>query len=193
MIAILIFAAFNAPRAVARFANRSEWSQGLLLRFSSTSTKPRINLNTQSIYLQSDPLKPAIALDASTESCSTAFKALPPLPQQAWEKTVPHTSGGEQPVHMPMVSSLTCSLTRIVSRRVHREYTIGQVILMAGYLAAVFYAGFYKSNPFTDPLRSGWIVASQIPFVYISATKNNVVGTLVGVGYEKVQICISCT
>lgn len=188
-IIILVLALFNAPRAVARFTNRSEWFQGVLLRHRPLTHKPRINLNTQSIYLHSDSSKPPIDLDHSTTSCTT-FKPLPPAPNYALKNTYsPPFSSEEkqqQPVHVPTFLSVVHPLANILTRRVHGGYTIGHVLLIVGYTAIVFYAGFYKSNLFADSVRAGWIVASQIPFLYAFATKNNVIGMLLGVGYEKV-------
>lgn len=188
IIVILLCALLNVPRAVARFANSSERFRGYLLRYVPLRHKPRINLNTQSIYLYSDPEKSAIDLNDSSEGCTTTFKALPALPTQPLGITTNGSpSGGQKLVHMPMLSSLVHPVTNILSRSVHEGYTVGQVLLMAGYAAMVFYCGFYKSNPFSDPLRAGWVVTSQIPFVYIFASKNNLVGALVGVGYEKLN------
>ncbi|KAI6044553.1 ferric reductase like transmembrane component-domain-containing protein, partial [Pisolithus marmoratus] len=187
-IVILLFALFNVPRAIARFVNSSERFRGYLLRYVPLRHKSRINLNTNSIYLHSDAEKSVMNLDDSSEGCHTTFKALPALPTQLLRNTASGTPfGGRQPVHMPMLSSLVHPVTSILSYPVHEGYTVGHVLLMAGYAAMVFYCGFYKSNPFTDPLRAGWVVTSQIPFVYIFATKNNVVGALVGVGYEKLN------
>lgn len=188
-IVILALALFNAPRAVARFTNRSEWFQGLLLRYLPLTRKHRINLNTESIYLHSDPSKPPIDLDNSTSSCTTAHKVLPPIPGQALKNAYagPLSSEEKQPVHVPMFLSVVHPLGNILTRRVYEGYTIGHVLLIVGYTAIIFYAGFYKSNPFVDPLRAGWVVTSQIPFLYAFATKNNVIGMLLGVGYEKLN------
>ncbi|KAG6376746.1 hypothetical protein JVT61DRAFT_1765 [Boletus reticuloceps] len=40
--------------------------------------------------------------------------------------------------------------------RVLGNYTVVQAVLMAGYTAAVFYAAFYESNPFSYPKRAGY-------------------------------------
>ncbi|KIM55324.1 hypothetical protein SCLCIDRAFT_302950 [Scleroderma citrinum Foug A] len=188
-IIILVLALFNAPRAVARFTNRSEWFQGILLRYVPLTCKPRINLNTESIYLHSDPTKQPIDLDNSTSSCSATLKALPPIPGQALKHAYagPLSSGEKQPVHVPMFLSVVHPLANILTRRVYEGYTIGHVLLIVGYTAIVFYAGFYQSNPFVDPLRAGWVATSQIPFLYAFATKNNVIGMLLGAGYEKLN------
>ncbi|KAG6327686.1 hypothetical protein ID866_11403, partial [Astraeus odoratus] len=160
-----------------------------MFRYLPLPRKLRMNLNTDSIYLNSDPDKQAIDVDETTEWCPTTLKMLPSAPSRVLEKgrMDPLSSSREQPVHMPMLSSLVYPVTSILSRRVHESYTVANILLVTTYTAIIFYVGLYKSNPFTDPLRAGWVVASQIPFVYILATKNNVIGMLLGVGYEKLN------
>lgn len=51
----------------------------------------------------------------------------------------------------------------------------------------MLYAGIYKSNPFTNPTRAGLVATSQVPLVFVVATKNNIVSALTGYGYEKVN------
>ncbi|KAL4080085.1 ferric reductase like transmembrane component-domain-containing protein [Scleroderma yunnanense] len=185
IIVILVLAIFKTPRSIARLRNRSEWFQGLLLRYRPLNHKPRIDLNTESMYLQSDPSNLPVDLDNSTISYHTTAKALPPLPSQVLKKVsaAPHP-GAE---HIPVFSSVAHRVENVLTRRVHEGYTIKHVLLIVGYMAIVAYSGFYKSNPFSDPMRAGWVATSQIPFVYIFATKNNVIGMLLGVGYEKLN------
>jgi ferric-chelate reductase len=196
LIAILVFALFNAPRAIARFASRSEWLWGRLHSVTLTR-QPRINLNTNSIYLNSDPQKTILDLDGDgTEAMH--LQSTPYFPSQSThdEKappsrplTVLEPASMPQTWHMPMLSSLMNPVASLLHSRVHEKYSLGQIFLMVGYSVVVLYAGLYRSSPFVDFNRSGWVSASQLPFIYILATKNNVIGMLVGVGYEKV--CVS--
>jgi len=62
-----------------------------------------------------------------------------------------------------------------------------QVVVVVIYLATLLYPALFQTNPFTDPVRYGWIGVSQLPFVFALASKNNVLGLLLGVGYEKLQ------
>lgn len=196
LIVILVFTVFSAPRAIARFARPSEWSQGYCLRSITLSRQPRIDLNTNSIYLNSDPQTAVLDLDGgSTENVHSQSvpylpshsthdeKALPPHPRPL-ATLVP--SSTQQTWHMPMLSSLLPPVAGLLHRRVHENYSLGQILLMAGYSIVILYAGLYQSNPFVDPDRSGWVCVSQLPFIYVLSTKNNVIGMLVSVGYEKV-------
>ncbi|KAI6044551.1 hypothetical protein EDC04DRAFT_2889625 [Pisolithus marmoratus] len=187
-IVIAIFALLNAPRAVARFANRSERFRGYTLGYVSLRHGPHINSGAKSNRSHSDGEKSAIDIGGSSEGCNATFKTLPALPTQTLRNTASSPPfGGQQSVHVPMFSSLVHPVTGILSCPVHEDYTVGHVLLMAGYTSMVFYCGFYKSNPFSYPSRAGRVVASQIPFVYVFASKNNVVGALVGLGYEKLN------
>lgn len=194
LIVILVFATFNAPRAIARFAHRSEWLQGHILYSVTLKRKPRANVDTRSIYMHSDPQRAALNLDGgSSDAMHTQNvpyfpsqsthdeKALPPRPLTIVAPTL------TQPTwHMPMLSSLMHPISSLLHSRVHDNYSLGQVLLMAGYGVVMLYVGLYRSSPFVDFNRSAWVAVSQLPFVYVLATKNNVIGILVGVGYEKV-------
>ena len=164
LAAILLFSLFNVPRALVYIANnRSEVFHGYLLR---SATQFRMYKSPTGIILQS---KEKGRLEYSIPTLESAA----PL---------------KQPWHFPMRFSLRHPAASFMQYRVLEKYTIVQVLLIAGYTAAVFFAAFYQSNPISKPHRTGWVVASQIPFVYAFATKNNVIGLLVGVGYEKVRV-----
>jgi hypothetical protein len=182
---IVLFALFNAPRAVARFSNPSEWLQGHLLRSVPLTRKPRLNLNlsANSEYLHSNPEKSVMNFDGkgTVESLHT-YETLPYL-----EKGLPVTAAAAKlPWHLPMLSSSIHPLASFLNRRVHEDYSVAQALIMAAYTIVLFYVAFYQSNPFIDPMRAGWVAVSQVPFIYALATKNNLIGVLVGVGYEKV-------
>ncbi|KAG0693168.1 ferric reductase like transmembrane component-domain-containing protein [Suillus ampliporus] len=180
---IIVFTLASLPRAYARFSRRSEWSQGHILRSVEprTSVKPRINLNHNIPPV--DHEKPSFVEFDNTDS-STACASVPSLPRFALpnDKALPVT-----PHRDPTLASILHPVASVLRNRVHDNYSVGQVLLMLAYISIIFYVSFYKSNPFTDPHRAGWVIASQIPFVYALATKNNIIGMMVGVGYEKLN------
>ncbi|TBU37357.1 hypothetical protein BD309DRAFT_1023657 [Dichomitus squalens] len=51
------------------------------------------------------------------------------------------------------------------------------------YFSTFLYAGLYIPEPLTNPLRAGFVAASQIPVVV--GAKNNLLGMLTGFGYEQ--------
>lgn len=165
LLVILAFSLFNVPRTLVYIANnRSEAFQGYLLR---SATRFRM-YSPPSEATEQPKEKPEGPSEFSVTSLESAA-----MPKQ-W--------------HFPMHISLRHPAAGLIHHRVLGNYTILQVLLMAGYSAAVLFAALYKSNPFSNPVRIGWVIASQFPFVYAFATKNNVIGLLVGVGYEKVCV-----
>ncbi|KAI9459069.1 hypothetical protein HD554DRAFT_2029376 [Boletus coccyginus] len=158
----LVLFLFNVPRALVYIANNRSDVQGYLLRHATQFRMYRSPSGTTPQSKEKGPL----------EDC------IPTLESDAMPK---------QPWHLPMHFSLRNPAASFMQYRALGNYTVVQVFLMTGYTAAVFFAAFYESNPFTKPRRAGWVITSQIPFVYAFATKNNVVGLLVGVGYEKLN------
>ncbi|KAK2467906.1 hypothetical protein APHAL10511_000201 [Amanita phalloides] len=66
-------------------------------------------------------------------------------------------------------------------------YSSFRVLLLLGYLGIWSYTCIRISNPFTDPHRSGWIAASQLPFLFVFTTKNNILEWLLDVGYQRLN------
>ncbi|KAG2148175.1 ferric reductase like transmembrane component-domain-containing protein [Suillus bovinus] len=182
---ILIFTLASLPRAYARFSRRSEWSQGHFLRsiVPVPFTKPRINNRSPSY-----PVDPKSFVDFDRGNSSTTCAPLTSRhhigpAHVVDEKALPKISNSDPTV----VSSIWHPVASVLQYRVHDNYSINQVLLILAYISIIFYVSFYRSDPFTDPHRAGFVIASQIPFVYALATKNNIIGMMVGVGYEKLN------
>lgn len=92
---------------------------------------------------------------------------------------------------MPGWESYFPRLALLMRYPLRDDLLLGQAIILAGYLTIVLYAGFYKSNPFTEPVRAGYVAVSQLPVIIVLATKNNVAAMLLGIAYDKVsnQVC----
>jgi hypothetical protein len=181
---ILIAAVVNLPRAYTRFNHRSEWSQGHRLYAAVTykTMNPVINLRP----LISHPIDPTPSsskdFDLNTGPSLTACETLPYRGNMRLQDAY---SEKEPPMSPQRVSPFS-PVTSVLRYRVHENYSVGQVFLMLIYIGIIFYVSFYQSDPFTDPDRAGAIATSQVPLVYALATKNNVIGMMVGAGYEKV-------
>lgn len=71
--------------------------------------------------------------------------------------------------------------------------TLGRVLLVLAELIVVLVLCFYKLDPSDQwqwedvGYRTGFIAAAQLPLVILLAGKNNIVGWLTGVGYEKLN------
>ncbi|KAH9475842.1 Ferric reduction oxidase 6 [Psilocybe cubensis] len=96
------------------------------------------------------------------------------------------------PPHIPSCPSLLRGLLAPLRARVPflsstrggAGMGMGHALLLAVYFYAWVYAALFRSNVFTDPARTGWIAAAQVPVVCALAGKNGV-GWLGGWGYEK--------
>ncbi|KAG2360392.1 hypothetical protein BDR07DRAFT_1289654 [Suillus spraguei] len=185
---ILIFTIVNLPRAYARFNRKSEWSQGHLLRsiVPLPSTKPRINLNRLAPSYPHNSEKPFFG-DSDSGNSSTTCAPVPYLPYRINSAHDDEKALPKIPNRDPTLLSIWHPVASMLRSRVHNNYSVNQVFLMVMYITIIFYVSFYRSDPFTDPLRAGFVVTSQIPFVYALATKNNIIGIMVGVGYEKLN------
>ncbi|OAX40394.1 hypothetical protein K503DRAFT_687604 [Rhizopogon vinicolor AM-OR11-026] len=95
--------------------------------------------------------------------------------------------GWSLPPHVRAWSSRVPTFGSILRYRLETGFSVGQALVLLVYFSVLVYAGLLKSNPFADPLRTGFVAMSQIPIVYLLATKNNLLGMLIGVGYEKLN------
>ena len=59
---------------------------------------------------------------------------------------------------------------------------------MTIYTGIICFGILYHNLPSFGPRRAGWLVVGQLPLVFALASKNNFVGFLLGVGYEKVRL-----
>ncbi|KAG8988981.1 hypothetical protein FRB90_002460 [Tulasnella sp. 427] len=89
------------------------------------------------------------------------------------------------------VASLTAKFHRI-NRYLHLPllstgYNYGQAIVFTVYAFFICFGCFYKNFPTFNPRRPGWIATGQYPLVFALGAKNNVVGFMLGVGYEKLN------
>lgn len=95
------------------------------------------------------------------------------------------------PYHIPTLSSIFHPIAPIFRYRIIPGFSLGQAVILGVYGGVLIYVLLYQSNTFTDPSRAGFVGMSQIPLVFAFATKNNLLGMLVGLGYEKVWRSLS--
>ncbi|KAJ2919424.1 hypothetical protein MD484_g997, partial [Candolleomyces efflorescens] len=101
------------------------------------------------------------------------------------------------PTHVPAVPSFfrpLLSLSRLPlpfppTSPSSKPYSLKQSFIVISYCVILFYALMYRSNPFVDATRPGWVSTSQIPLVLGLGVKGNVLGLggLLGVGYERLN------
>lgn len=97
------------------------------------------------------------------------------------------------------------SLTAIIREATYAQFTpvhsrfiklppVGTIALVVGYLAWVILLVFVDNNVdgaqhFTSlGVRASWMGVAQVPLLILLAGKNNLIGAVTGVGYERLQI-----
>lgn len=92
------------------------------------------------------------------------------------------------PAHVAAVlPSLRPLLTFARSRPLLPGYSVAQLTLLLVYFIILLAATLYYSSPFTDATRAAWVAVSQVPLVLALAQKNNILGSVLGYGYERVS------
>ncbi|KIK52631.1 hypothetical protein GYMLUDRAFT_963313 [Collybiopsis luxurians FD-317 M1] len=161
---------FRLPRFTARLWKVSEWTNGHLLHHTNLrrSATRRVEFNSQAGSRHRD-----LATDDSH-----------------WSTVQRVSEKGAAPSFPPHVSSCPrfCrGLFQLLQTRFNPGMSLLQVMVIVIYLSVVIYPSFYKTNPFTDPKRYGWIGVTQFPFVFAFAMKNNVLALFLGTAYEKLH------
>ena len=165
-----LFVLWNLRCAFARFSCLPEGLQGHMLWSANPNKwrdRPRVVPSTQS----------------SAEKCIGKNSKRSHLPHPVQDRRPPTT-----PTHAAAIPSILYPIVSPFARRIIPGFSAGKAVILAVYGIILQYESFYKSNLFTDPIRTGFVGTAQIPFVFALATKNNCLGSLVGLGYEKVII-----
>lgn len=171
-----VFVLFALPRAVARLSRATEWKRGLFL-YGPTKSAPGSSSGTTSERKEEVEARgPTGSYGGGQTSNTTLRLCLSGI----------RPGGPPPPKRMPSWSARFPGNAWVLGTQVIPGYSIGRVSLLLAWLGVMLYAGLHDSNPFSDPGRAGIVVVGQLPLVFVLGTKNNVVGTLIGRGYERV-------
>ncbi|THH20120.1 hypothetical protein EUX98_g8647 [Antrodiella citrinella] len=91
------------------------------------------------------------------------------------------------PAHMPSFSARIPYATNILRFTLRPGMDVGKAMILVSYFSILLYGTFYKSNVFSNAIRTGYLAVSQIPVVVVLGTKNNPIGMLLGMGYERLN------
>lgn len=97
------------------------------------------------------------------------------------------------------------SLTAVIREATYAQFTpvhsrfvklppVGTIMLVVAYVAWVLFLEFVNNNVegaqhFTSlGVRAAWLGVAQVPLLILLAGKNNLIGAVTGVGYERLQI-----
>ncbi|KAJ8090405.1 hypothetical protein PM082_019003 [Marasmius tenuissimus] len=175
LLIIAVFALFfllRLPRLVARFWSISELFEGLFLHHQSLRSRRRIHFNAE---------KGPSHRDLSTDNSHNRVRSA----RRVGEKG--YSVEPSCPPHVLPYPVFLRPVVRRLSKRIAPGISASNMIVMVIYFAVLIYPAFYKANPFGTPDRYGWISVAQYPFVLAMAGKNNVLGSLWGLGYEKLN------
>ena len=89
---------------------------------------------------------------------------------------------------MPNWTTMLPFLSWVSRTSIRPGLTVGGASIALAYLAVMVYGACYKSNLLTQPMRTGYLAASQIPVVVVLATKVNVLGMALGAAYTRVRL-----
>ncbi|KAI9451845.1 ferric reductase like transmembrane component-domain-containing protein [Russula earlei] len=79
------------------------------------------------------------------------------------------------------------TLVYALNFRVSPGFSFGKLFVLIVYAVLMLYASLRHSNPFADPVRTGYVAMSQIPIAVALAGKTNWLSWASGVGYEKLN------
>ncbi|KAH9838087.1 iron reductase [Rhodofomes roseus] len=189
VLGLLVFSAL--PRAITRLSRASEWARGLCLYRVDVSGDESRRRRGQPPVDRSGEVKPYDNVEANVQAVDSRGITGPYVGGQSSGSTLHLIASGQRdsrpPKHMPTWATRFPGLSWLLSIQVLFGYSIGTLFVLLTWLDVILYAGLVDSNPFSSPGRAGILVVSQLPLVYVLGTKNNVVGTLIGQGYERLN------
>lgn len=184
---ILAFFAFFAvlgwPRLFTRFSRFSEWTHGHFVYHSTKpqrrppapNPRPTISRPLEARYEEG---RKAPSSDDDHTPVSHAGLARRELARDNRHSLPPHCRSW---------SGIFQRLSAALNTQLDGDLSIGRCIILTCYFSILLYASLYRSNPFQDYLRTGYVSTAQIPIIYALGTKNNLLGRCLSKGYEKVK------
>ena len=176
IVLVALYALARLPRLIALFGTSREWIDGHFLHRGPVRPTRRHLTPDTGAY----PLK---------ESSSPSDDTHSPYPyalnasNEKWR-----ASALRLPTHAAACPRVLRPLMTPLRVRIAPGFSVAQFLVLSVYFISLLYAGFFRANIFTDGSRTGWIAVAQLPFVFAFAQKNNIVGAILGYGYEKVRI-----
>ncbi|PPR00684.1 hypothetical protein CVT24_000972 [Panaeolus cyanescens] len=185
MAIMALFVICKLPRAIALFGT-SEWSSGHILRYvpykPTSHRRRRVVQAVHAAYPPPSPIKEADSSDSHTY--------IDHAPKLAYVQRIDEKGQdvkSRYPTHVAATMKPLRPILTPLRARISPGFSVCQLLMLAVYFYALIYATFYKSNVFTDESRTGWIAVAQLPLVFAFAQKNNILGSILGYGYERLN------
>ncbi|KAL5524839.1 hypothetical protein ACEPAF_9985 [Sanghuangporus sanghuang] len=178
------------PRAIGRFSNLTEWTRGLLLR--SGPPNPMIQRITPNDRLyRPDTRRSSFGDGTSDQSHTLADHNAYIRSGKEWASMPSGRGDVVYPTHVRSLATILHPVSKIFTHPLSANKTTGKLFLTLAYVVTIHVIVLDGDNPFLNPIvnpnRLGYIAISQIPVVIALGTKNNVIGMLLGIGYEKLN------
>ena len=202
-----LYVVFSIPRALAYLFHSSDIFNGFFFRSGQSSTSPqgqgdklgrsgtatkgskplrttstRTNHTTRTLV--DSPVDGGI-LKATSGSAAPPALVVPSLSAGFSRRYI--STSRSAPTRVPRWTTIMHpTLAYTLNYRIAPGFSFGKLLLLLVYAIVVLYAVIFRSDPFTDPLRSGFISVSQIPIAMALAGKANWFSWTSGVAYQKV-------
>ncbi|KAG6888257.1 hypothetical protein C0992_009146, partial [Termitomyces sp. T32_za158] len=180
-----LFVLLRLPRAFARFWRFSEWIKGHMfwhIPYRHSRAQRRVYANNSINGSSSETCSTSETKDAASDDSHTLYVHNNNNTSQHQVQTT-----FDLPPHIATCPAFLQRLVLLHRVRLSPGFSVSQAAIMICYFLTLLYAGLYKSSPFSDPVRAGWVAVSQLPIVIALATKNNILGSLMGFTYEKLN------
>lgn len=176
LVALSLFVIAALPRAVARFLSPGAWSLGWTLRHSPPRARDPLQ-RVPTAKRAADWHGATVEKHVATSDRDKAYN---------WTDRYAIQAPRVAPRHVPSLRTFLFPISRQFSKTIC-GYSVGQTIILACYAVIIGFGILFYSNPVTNPQRAGWIAVSQYPVAVLLASKNSLIGLLVGKGYEKLN------
>ncbi|XP_006457473.1 hypothetical protein AGABI2DRAFT_123337 [Agaricus bisporus var. bisporus H97] len=186
---IAVVALYRLPGGIALLGSQ-EWLNGHILRHVPyrpvRSPSKRVVQASRSLRRPTSPTSPKGHHHhdvTSDESHTLAYH------QQNFQRvdSKGNAVAMEYPTHIASCPSFLRWTLSTLRTRITATHSVGQIILLMSYFWILVYATVFRSNLFVSYARVGWVATAQFPFVVAYAAKNNILGSLWGYGYEKLN------
>ncbi|KAI0320502.1 hypothetical protein OF83DRAFT_1162386 [Amylostereum chailletii] len=195
-----LFLLTTVPRAYARYSHPSGRFRGWFLRSgSSTSSSPALPASRPVSHAEDDASDAESMTSFDMENRSTASFGAQSDGSHTLASHMPiflagQSNGGgaatsvNAPTRIPNYLSFTHPvICHALNYPLLPGLSMLKLLVLGIWFGIYLYAGIYRSNPFTEPKRAGFLGMWQIPFVVVFAIKNNPISVLAGVNYEKLN------
>ncbi|WVF66460.1 hypothetical protein IAT40_001200 [Kwoniella sp. CBS 6097] len=195
-----VFTLLNIPRVIARIASSNQGGEAFNGAYLSTKPPAPSPVVGGGIALMQTPITPKTGTfsirdgEGSPSYPSSVYQTpttATPLrsfargyPSPSTDKLVRRT---DPPRYVPGLSAVIPYSGLLGITVPWIGYTIGQSLLCACWATFLFVGIFYQNDIVTHNVRAGFVAMHMLPVVFALGTKVNVIGHLVGLGYEKLN------